>query len=174
MRLSFKSSRMQQAPDGYHAATLPWLGFGIRLIAAAVWIIAGAAKLPDLGAFAAQVDRYQLLPHVLGTALAYVLPFFEIFLGLYLVAGLFVRASALAGSILFVIFLAAQVRAMARGLTLDCGCFGTLSQPTVGLWTLLRDAALGLPTFLMLPLPARRLSLDRRLFGARDHFARNT
>jgi len=165
---------MPRAPDSYRLVTLPWLGFGIRLIGAAVWIVAGAAKLPDLGAFAAQVDRYQLLPHVLAAPLAYILPFFEIFLGLYLALGLFVRASALAGTVLFAIFLAAQVQALARGLTLDCGCFGTLSQSAVGPWTLLRDAALGLPTFLMLAFPARRLSLDRRLFGAPDGFASNT
>ncbi len=165
---------MPQAPDSYRHVTLSWLGFGIRLIGAAVWIIAGASKLPDLGVFAAQVDRYQLLPHVLGAPLAYILPFFEIFLGLYLAVGLFVRASALAGTVLFVIFLAAQVQALARGLTLDCGCFGTLSQSAVGPWTLLRDTGLGLPTFLMLAFPARRLSLDRRLFGATDRFASNT
>jgi hypothetical protein len=35
---------------------------------------------------------------------------------------------------------------------------------------MLRDVGLGMPTFLMLALPARRLSLDRLLFGAEDRF----
>lgn len=162
-----------QPARSLNAAT-PWLGFGLRLLGAAIWIVAGASKLPDLGGFAAQVDRYQLLPHFLGSLVASILPFFEILLGLYLAAGLFVRASALAGTILFVVFLAAQIQALIRGLTLDCGCFGALSTSTVSPWTILRDMALGIPTFLMLALPARRLSLDSRLFGAVDAFTRNS
>ncbi|HUI69751.1 MAG TPA: MauE/DoxX family redox-associated membrane protein [Spirochaetia bacterium] len=162
-----------QPARSLNAAT-PWLGFGLRLLGAAIWIVAGASKLPDLGGFAAQVDRYQLLPYFLGSLVASILPFFEILLGLYLAAGLFVRASALAGTILFVVFLAAQIQALIRGLTLDCGCFGALSTSTVSPWTILRDMALGIPTFLMLALPARRLSLDSRLFGAVDAFTRNS
>src|SRR5271157_4987937 len=123
-------------------AATPWLGLGVRLIGAAIWIVAGASKLPDLGAFAAQVDRYQLLPHFLGSLVAYILPFFEILLGIYLAAGLFVRASALAGTVLFAIFLAAQIQALIRGLTLDCGCFGALSKSPVSPLTILRDLAL--------------------------------
>jgi uncharacterized membrane protein YphA (DoxX/SURF4 family) len=153
---------------------LSWLGFVIRLAAAVVWVVAGASKLPDLGAFAAQVDRYQLFPHTLSTTFAFILPFFETLLGLYLGAGLFVRGSALAGTILFAIFFAAQIQALVRGLTLDCGCFGALSKATISPWTLLRDLALWIPTFLMLALPARRLSLDSRLFGASDRFVPNS
>jgi uncharacterized membrane protein YphA (DoxX/SURF4 family) len=168
-----RSGSPATGPTGQGSA-LSWIGFAIRLAGALIWIIAGASKLPDLGAFAAQVERYQILPHVLAVPLAFILPFFEVFLGLYLGAGLFVRASALAGTILFVIFLAAQIQALIRGLTLDCGCFGALSKSTVGPWTLLRDTALGIPTFLMLALPARRFSLDRRLFGAIDSFSHNS
>ncbi len=153
---------------------ISWLGFALRLASAAIWILAGTSKLPDLAGFADQVQRYQLLPGFLVAPVAFVLPFFEIFLGLYLAAGLFVRASALAGTILFIVFLGAQVQALIRGLKLDCGCFGDLTRSTVGPWTLLRDAALGIPTFLMLALPARKLSLDSRLFGARDRFSPNS
>ncbi|MGA2613345.1 MAG: MauE/DoxX family redox-associated membrane protein [Spirochaetia bacterium] len=165
---------MQPAGSAFPRAAVPWLGFCIRMAGAAIWIFAGASKLPDLAGFAAQVDKYELLPHFLGSLAASILPFFEIFLGLYLAAGLFVRASALAGTILFVVFLAAQIQALIRGLTLDCGCFGALSKSTVSPWTLLRDLALGVPTFLMLALPARRLSLDSRLFGASDRFISNS
>jgi uncharacterized membrane protein YphA (DoxX/SURF4 family) len=147
------------------------LGLAIRIAAAAVWIVAGAAKVPQIESFRELVGRYGILPPVLAAPFAYVLPFFEIGLGLYLAAGLFVRGSALVGTFLFAVFLAAQAQAWARGITLDCGCFGTAVQTTVGPLTLLRDLGLGIPTFLMLALPARRFSLDRRLFGAKDHFS---
>ena len=152
-----------------HSARPLW-GLAIRIAAAAVWISAGAAKIPQMESFRDLVGRYGILPHALAAPFAYVLPFFEIGLGLYLAAGLFVRGSALAGSVLLVLFLAAQAQAWARGITLDCGCFGTAVQSTVGPLTMLRDAGLGIPTFLMLVLPARRLSLDRLLFGAEDRF----
>jgi uncharacterized membrane protein YphA (DoxX/SURF4 family) len=146
------------------------LGLAIRLAAALVWIIAGAAKVPQIESFRELVGRYGILPPVLAAPFAYVLPFLEIGLGLYLAAGLFVRGSALVGTLLFAAFLAAQVQAWARGIALDCGCFGTAVQTAVGPWTILRDFALGIPTFLMLALPARRYSLDRRLFGGVDRF----
>ncbi|MGA2761797.1 MAG: MauE/DoxX family redox-associated membrane protein [Spirochaetia bacterium] len=150
---------------------LPWVGLAIRLLSAAFWILSGAMKLPDLGAFADQVDRYEVLPRFLVAPLAYIMPFFEIFLGLYLAAGLFVRVSALVGTILLAVFLAAQVQALIRGLVLDCGCFGSIFSATVSPGTIFRDLALGLPTFLMAAFPARRFSLDRQLFDAADRFA---
>ncbi len=149
---------------------LAWVGLGVRLAAAVVWVAAGAAKLPDIRAFQILVDRYGILPASLVGPFAWGLPFVEIGVGLYLAAGLFVRGSALAGTVLLAVFLAAQGSAWARGLALDCGCFGTVVQSTVGPLTLLRDFSLGVPTFLMTAFPARKLSLDNRLFGAPDRF----
>jgi uncharacterized membrane protein YphA (DoxX/SURF4 family) len=89
-------------------------------------------------------------------------------LGLYLAVGLFVRGIALVGTVLFAVFLFAQSSAWMRGISLDCGCFGTIMQTTVGPLTILRDFGLGIPTFLMLAFPARALSLDHHLFRAQN------
>ena len=140
----------------------------VRLGAAGVWIVSGAAKLPDIRGFQVLVQKYGILPDFLAGPFAYALPFVEIGLGLYLGLGLFVRGTALAGSILFAAFLSSQAYAFARGIPLDCGCFGTLVRTAVGPGTMARDFGLGIPTFLMLALPARWLSLDARLFGAAD------
>jgi len=148
-----------------------WIGFAVRLAAAAVWLVAGIAKLPAIESFRVEVERYLILPHALVLPFAYVLPFFEIGLGLYLAAGLFVRGSALAGTLLMAVFVAAQAQAWARGLSIDCGCFGSLSQARVGITTVLRDFALGIPTFIMLARPSRLLSLDKLLFRREDRFA---
>jgi uncharacterized membrane protein YphA (DoxX/SURF4 family) len=154
--------RARKAPE--------WVGLGLRLCAAVVWIFAGAAKLPQMQAFHILVERYDILPHALAAPFAFLLPFLEIAIGVYLGLGLFTRGTALVGTLLFAAFMAAQASAWARGLALDCGCFGTAVQSTVGPLTMVRDIALGIPTFLMLALPARVLSLDARLFGARDTF----
>lgn len=155
---------------GTVTVALSWVGFAVRLGAAAVWIAAGAAKIPQIQAFHVLVQRYGILPDAVAGPFSSLLPFVELAIGLYLAVGLFVRGTALAATLLLGAFFAAQVSAMVRGISLDCGCFGALAETTVGPLTLLRDFSLGIPTFLMLVFPARALSLDRRLFGARNQF----
>jgi uncharacterized membrane protein YphA (DoxX/SURF4 family) len=149
---------------------LAWIGLAVRLGAAAIWVVAGAAKIPQIQAFQVLVQRYGILPGFLTGPFAYVLPFLEIALGLYLAAGLFVRGTAFLGTVLFAAFLTAQMSALIRGISLDCGCFGSIAETTVGPLTMLRDFSLGIPTFLMLAFPARLFSLDRRIFGAVNLF----
>ena len=147
------------------SSALPWAGLAIRLLAAGVWLSAGIAKILDLQYFKAQVSAYRLLPHALVGPFAYALPFVEAFAGLYLLVGLLTRATAIFTCVLMAAFLTAQIQAWARGLQLDCGCFGVLGGQRVGLWSIARDTALGVPGLVIAIWPARRLSLDRRLLG---------
>ena len=153
------------------AAILPWLGLAIRLVAAGIWLVAGAAKLADLEHFRTQVAAYDVLPHALVAPFAFALPFVEVGIGLYLLVGLWIRPVAIVACVLMAVFIAAQAQAWYRGLVLDCGCFGAISQQKVGLATILRDAALGLPSLAMAIWPARRLSLDSYWLGRPDRFA---
>ena len=52
------------------------------------------------------------------------LPFVEIVLGVLLVLGLFTRPAAIVSTLLMVAFIIGISQAWARGLTIDCGCFG--------------------------------------------------
>ena len=61
---------------------VPYAGLVIRVAAAALWIVAGAAKIGELQTFDFQVGQYRLLPHVLTTPFAYALPFVEVIVGL--------------------------------------------------------------------------------------------
>jgi uncharacterized membrane protein YphA (DoxX/SURF4 family) len=153
-------------------SALPWLGLAIRLTAAAIWLVAGSAKLADLTQFHALVDGYELLPHVLEAPFAYALPLVEVCLGVYLAIGLFVRPAAIFGCALMVVFVAAMTQAAVRGLALDCGCFGSVAAEQVGSGAALRDAALGAPSFVLAIWPARFLSVDRAWLGRPDRFAR--
>jgi uncharacterized membrane protein YphA (DoxX/SURF4 family) len=150
---------------------LPWLGLAIRLVAAGIWLAAGAAKVGELETFRGQVAKYDVLPHALVTPFAYALPFVELGLGAYLALGLFVRASAAVATALMVVFVVAQAQAWARGLVLECGCFGSITAQKVGLWTIVRDAALGIPSLIVLLRPPRRLSVDASLLGRPDRFS---
>jgi uncharacterized membrane protein YphA (DoxX/SURF4 family) len=147
---------------------LPWVGLAIRLTAAGIWLAAGVSKVVELETFRAQVAKYDLLPHALVAPFAYVLPFVEIGVGVYLALGLFVRAAAAVAVGLMVIFLIAQTQAWARGLVLDCGCFGSIAQQEVGFGSIVRDALLGIPSLIVLIWPPRRLSIDAALLGRPD------
>ena len=149
-------------------SALPVLGLAIRLAAGAVWLVAGAAKIADLEQFRVQVGAYDVLPAGLEAPFAYALPFVEVGIGLYLVSGLLVRGTAALSCLLMAVFVVAMIQARLRGLVLDCGCFGSLTRQPIGLWTIARDAALGLPGLIMVFLPARLLSLDARLLGRPD------
>ena len=153
------------------ARVVPWVGLAIRLAAAGIWLAAGAAKVADLAHFHDQVRAYDVLPHALVGPFAYALPFIEVVVGLYLLVGLWIRPVAIVACALMVIFIVAQAQAWYRGLVLDCGCFGTISQQKVGPLTVLRDVALGLPSLAMAIWPARKLSLDSAWLGRPDRFA---
>src|SRR5256885_17143975 len=118
------------------------LGLCLRLAGAAVWLVAGATKLADLEAFHAQVAAYRLLPGALLGLISYGLPLLELGLGLYLALGLFTRGAAVAASLLALLLVAAQAQAWARGLALDCGCFG--AAPPQQVWAGSTSARLGL------------------------------
>ena len=67
----------------------------------------------------------------------------ELVLGLALIAApaLWRRGAALATAGLLAVFTLAIAQAVARGISIDCGCFGGASGPLTA-WTLLRDGAL--------------------------------
>jgi putative oxidoreductase len=113
-----------------------------RLVLAAVFIVAGALKLRDPAGLANDIANYQLTP-ALAPVLAAVLPPFEILLGVTLLAfgASWRRAAALCAAALMVMFTVAAGAALARGLDVACGCFGSAGG-TVGWTTIARDLAL--------------------------------
>jgi hypothetical protein len=75
--------------------------------------------------------------------MALALPPFEIITGALLIIGIARRPAALGIALLCAVFLAAIGAALVRGLTIDCGCFGTGTPSRVRMWLDLgRDALL--------------------------------
>ena len=69
---------------------------GGRLVLGAVFVVAGALKVPDPAAAVRAVRAYQLLPEPLVAPVAFGLPVVEIAVGLALLLGVFVRTAAIA------------------------------------------------------------------------------
>ncbi|CCH16372.1 MauE/DoxX family redox-associated membrane protein [Micromonospora lupini] len=121
-------------PDraGRWAAVRPWLSTAARLGLAAVWLVAGASKVGDLAASGRAVNAYQVLPYDVATVVGAALPFVELALGVLLLLGLATRLSAAISAALLLVFVAGISSAWARGLAIDCGCFGSGGQLAEG------------------------------------------
>lgn len=100
------------------------IGLLARLGLAAVWLVSGLLKAVDPRGTVVAVRAYQIFPESLVTVFAAVLPFLEIALGVLLVLGLATRLSAILSAVVLVAFIAGVISAAARGLSIDCGCFG--------------------------------------------------
>lgn len=144
-----------------------WLGLLARLIVGGVWIVAGALKLPDPAGSVRAVRAYELLPEAVVPLVGYALPAVEIAVGLALVVGFLTRPAAVTSAALFVVFIVGISAAWARGLQIDCGCFGgggfdadaTAKYP----WEIARDVGLlALSAFLAIR-PRTPFSLDTLL-----------
>jgi uncharacterized membrane protein YphA (DoxX/SURF4 family) len=145
-----------------------WLGLVARLVVGCVWILAGASKLFDPAQSVAAMRAYQLLPGSLVQPVGQLLPVIEVVVGAMLVLGLLTRGAAVISSVLFVAFIIGIASVWARGLTIDCGCFGGGGyDPDAASkypWEIARDAVLLLASLFLVWLPSTRLSLDSLLF----------
>jgi uncharacterized membrane protein YphA (DoxX/SURF4 family) len=113
----------------------------LRLILAAVFLCAAYTKLrqPWL-LFAMSIDAYQILPHWAVLTLGRTLPWLELLIGVLLAAGIALRYMAALATFLLALFFAVMLHAFAKGMSIDCGCFGL--GEAISAKTLLRDGAL--------------------------------
>jgi uncharacterized membrane protein YphA (DoxX/SURF4 family) len=143
----------------------PWLTLLARLILGGVLIAAGALKVGNLQKSAMAVRAYEMLPVWMANLLGYALPWIEIGIGLLLVFGALVKINGLLGALIMLAFIIAIAQAWARGLSIDCGCFGDGGavdpEDTKYLSTIIRDIGLlGLGVFLYF-YPKGRFALDK-------------
>ncbi|RBY84932.1 MauE/DoxX family redox-associated membrane protein [Blastococcus sp. TF02A-30] len=154
---------MGSARAGDIPAVAPWAATAGRLLLGGVLVVAGAIKIPDPAAAVRAVRAYQLLPEPIVGPVAFGLPVVEIAVGLALLAGLFVRAAAMASAALLIVFMVGVASAWARGLQIDCGCFGGGGQvaaaDTAYGTELLRDLGLLVVAVLLARWPTSRLAL---------------
>jgi uncharacterized membrane protein YphA (DoxX/SURF4 family) len=147
----------------------PWLASGLRLLLAAVLATAGALKLPDPAESVRAVRAYQLLPEAVVPTVGYALPLVELAVAALLALGLLTRWAAIVAALLMLAFCIGIASAWARGLTIECGCFGgggqVAAQDTRYLPDLLRDGGLLLASLLLVARPASRFAVDTALFG---------
>jgi uncharacterized membrane protein YphA (DoxX/SURF4 family) len=114
--------------------------YAFRLIIGGLFIYAGVIKIADPLGFARDIQNYRILPPAVCLFIALVLPWFEALSGAFLIVGIFKQTSAWLLSFLLAGFIVLVIITMARGLDVDCGCFGRLSRKAD--WRLILEDAL--------------------------------
>jgi uncharacterized membrane protein YphA (DoxX/SURF4 family) len=141
-----------------------------RLVLAVVWALAGASKVSDLAASGRAVNAYRLMPFEAAKVLGAALPFIELVLALLLLVGLATRLAAAVSAGLLAVYIGGIASVWARGLSIDCGCFGGGGQLAAGahptyFWDIARDVALlGVAVFLAV-IPRTRIAVDNYVLG---------
>lgn len=116
-----------------HPSTvLDVIGTVARLGLAAVWLISGAIKAMDANQTYAAVRAYQILPGGAAAVVAAILPFLELAFGLLVLVGVGHRLMGVLSAALLLVYIAGVAQSWARGLTIDCGCFGGGGQVAAG------------------------------------------
>ncbi len=154
---------------------LAWLGLAARLAVGGMWIWAGLVKLPDPASSVESVRAYALLPESLVEPVGYLLPVVEVVLGVALVLGLMTRGAALLSAGLLLVFIGGIISVWARGMEINCGCFGDGgANPDAALqypWEISRDLALLGLAVALVALRRTRYALDGLLFRSRVRLA---
>lgn len=126
-----------------HVVPMEGLHLACRALLGIVLVVAGSLKVLDRQGMVLAIDAYDVLPTMLVEPLAILLPWAEVVLGLMLLAGIRIRVAAVGAAVLLVAFLVAMAQAAARGLAIDCGCFGGGGVGEgVGWWPIVRDVSL--------------------------------
>jgi len=102
----------------------PWLSFALYLSVGAVFGYAGYIKIGDTEHFLSSLLTYELFPHGVASLLAIYLPWLEVLIGACLITGIMRKGGELLAWLMLAAFLLSIGQAWARGLSIDCGCFG--------------------------------------------------
>jgi hypothetical protein len=116
-----------------------WVMLRIGLGCVLLW--SSLPKLQQPYDFLARIYEHKLVPASLGMLAAMVIPWFELFLAVGLLGGVFLGGSLLATAGLMAFFIYVQMSAIHRKLSLSCGCFGS-NAASISYVTVTRTAAL--------------------------------
>jgi uncharacterized membrane protein YphA (DoxX/SURF4 family) len=152
-----------------------WIGLLARLIVGGIDLVAGLSKFSDPAGNVRSVRAYRILPESVVPTVGHALPTVEIVVGALLILGLFTRAMAVVSTLFFLAFIIGISSAWARGLEINCGCFGNNGVPADPqrqyAVDIARDVGLLLCSLWLVIWPRTKLALDNLLFPPYERLA---
>lgn len=131
----------------------------LRILLGVVFIYAAISKASDPEGFARAIANYKLLPIFLINILALILPWIELCAGVLLVFGFLVKENSMILGGLLAVFVIAILISLARGLNIDCGCFGTVGGTKVGIQKILENIGLLLSAIILIKFESNSFTL---------------
>jgi uncharacterized membrane protein YphA (DoxX/SURF4 family) len=101
-----------------------WVSTAARVFIGAVFAFSGFTKVVDIEGTIRSVRAYRLLPEAIVPTVGTALPVIELALAALLMIGLLTRLAAIITVPLSAAFFIGVASAWARGLSIECGCFG--------------------------------------------------
>jgi uncharacterized membrane protein YphA (DoxX/SURF4 family) len=152
-----------------------WIGLFARLVVGVVDVIAGLSKYSDPAGNVRQVRAFKILPEAVVPTVGHALPTAELIIGTALILGLLTRLFAVIGALFFIAFIIGISAAWARGLEINCGCFGSHGIPANPqrqyAIDIARDIGLLLCCVWLIIWPRTRFALDNLLFPHHERLA---
>jgi len=100
-----------------------WFELIVRWIMGIIFLFSCYHKIVAPAQFAKIIYGYYLFPDVTISLIAIILPFLELFAGLFLVLGIYPRSAVLIINAMLFAFMVAISINLATGHEFDCGCF---------------------------------------------------
>ena len=123
-----------------------------RIVLGGIFIYASLDKIAHPAEFAKAIGNYHILPFGLENLLALTLPWLELLAGVALITGVMVDGAAIMVIIMNIVFIFAISQALARGISIECGCFSVTTEggDNIGLQTIIRDIGYLIMGFIVL------------------------
>ena len=123
-----------------------------RILLGGIFIYASLDKIVHPAEFAKAIGNYHVLPFGLENLLALTLPWLELLAGVALITGVMVDGAAIMVIIMNIVFIFAISQALARGISIECGCFSVTTEggDNIGLQTIIRDIGYLIMGFIVL------------------------
>jgi len=118
-----------------------WVELILRWMLGVVFVYASIHKIAEPAKFAKVMYGYYLFPDFSINLIAIILPFLELYSGLFLLLGIYPRSAAIVTLAMLFGFSVAISINLIRGHEFDCGCFsfGETSHKTATIHLLIRD-----------------------------------
>ncbi len=136
----------------------------LRIIMGTLFIYSGFFKALDLESFGRVIILYDISPEVLVPYAAIILPFMELVVGMLLVFGYRIKASALITILLMIFWIIIISINVYRGKNFDCGCFETSRfglKEEIGISLIVRDTIFLIILFLIFQARQHSFSFDK-------------
>ena len=130
----------------------------LRLYLALIFIFSGLDKINDLNGFAQSIENYKILPLYLINITAIIIPWIEVVAGSLLLLGIWIKENSVIILALLLVFTAALIIALAKGLNINCGCQGAAYAKRIGIAKILENIAYIIVAVVGIKYPRQKLT----------------